>query len=207
MAQYSVAKGVPRPLADAARDKLREAGPEEVQEVMHPSFIFHRPNDLAVRVKDEFLKVPLLRSHERSGSYESCDMFADIHSLYVQNGDLQRVAQYLGTSTADISSRGRGAWPIKLRTIVEKFVARGEQPAEVITIIALGDLRHQTGLPRLKGQPTDLELKSGEALIFRNDVEHSFEGGGGFALLLSFGSDTSQGGAGSASGVGSSKGY
>jgi hypothetical protein len=98
-----------------------------------------------------------------------------------KRGDLSPLASILRIPPSAVRSRFLGSSPGFINT-VECIVNPGRTD-KAYTILALGDVSFENGLPMLGASKTKFSLKSGEALHFMGDLQQIYSGGSGGALI------------------------
>ncbi|RFU26589.1 hypothetical protein B7463_g9746, partial [Scytalidium lignicola] len=97
-------------------------------------------------------------------------------------GDKSEISRILGISTSEVQRRFQGARPGIFNPLSGMTVTSGRTDL-VYTVLALGDLSYDNGLPALGSSKKKYELKSGQALHFMGDLEQSYSSTGGGTLI------------------------
>jgi hypothetical protein len=87
----------------------------------------------------------------------------------------------LGIPASDAQKRFRGSQPGIFNT--PSCTIRPGRTDFAYTILALGDLSFENGLPALGSSRTKYSLRSGEALHFMGDLEQTYGDTGGGTLI------------------------
>jgi hypothetical protein len=98
-----------------------------------------------------------------------------------KTGDLTPLAFMLKVPPSEVRSQFLGSSPGFTNT-VECIVNPGRTD-KAYTILAMGDMSFENGLPMLGASKTKFSLKSGEALHFMGGLEQIYRGGSGGALI------------------------
>jgi len=100
---------------------------------------------------------------------------------FLQRGDKTGIARILGIPTSDVQKRFRGAQPGICNRL--PYTAKPGRTDYACTILALGDLSYEEGLPTLGSSEVKHSLKSGEALHFIGDLDQKYGEAGGGTLI------------------------
>jgi hypothetical protein len=94
---------------------------------------------------------------------------------------LTAIAFILGISPSEVPKRFLGSYPGFANSI--KCIVKPGRTDKAYTILALGDLSFDNGLPALGVSKAKFTLKSGEALHFMGDLQQIYSGRGGGTLI------------------------
>jgi hypothetical protein len=97
----------------------------------------------------------------------------------LQNMGKIAIPNILGVTLEDALKRFRGSQP----GIANRTTVKPGRTDLAYTIVALGDLSTDNGLPALGSSKSKRTLKSGEALHFMGDLQQTYSSAGGGTLI------------------------